>query len=129
MKYLMGLLMCTLLLSSSTLLSFTWSTVQNLSSTGSNAGFQTVGIDSSGNAVAVWVAVTGNIVQGATYNFGTGVWTPTNNLGTVGLTTDQPPFVAVNASGFAVAVWGGSGSAPFIAATLAFGSHTSDRDH
>ena len=128
MKYLMGLLVCSLLLSSSTLLSLTWSTPQNLSAVGQSASQVQVGIDNAGNAVANWQRFNGThaVLQGSTYSSSTGIWTPTTDISNVPGFDVVSSDLAVDPSGNAVVIWYYSDGTNYHieGATLAFGSST-----
>ncbi len=82
-----------------------WSTPANLSDNGENASAAAIGIDSSGNAIAVWQIYNGTnyIIQSAHLPFG-GAWSSPENISTFGVDA-YDPAIAVNSSGDAVAVW------------------------
>src|ERR1700733_10528079 len=56
-----------------------WSTPVDISPTNKDSFSPQVGVDSSGNAVAIWTEVTDQIIQGATLPFG-GSWTVPVNI-------------------------------------------------
>src|SRR5580704_3656333 len=69
-----------------------------------NANHAAVGVDSSGNAVAVWESNNGtNTIIQASLSIG-GVWTTPYNLSYDGYNAESPQ-VAVNSAGNAVAIW------------------------
>ena len=112
--------------------STTWTSTTDLSAVGQNASLQSPGnpsltVDPSGNAVAVWERSNGtnNIIQGATLASGSTTWTSTTDLSAVGEDASNP-YVRVDGSGNAVAIWQRSNGTNTIiqGATLSFGSTT-----
>lgn len=99
-----------------------WSTPVDISPTNKDSFSPQVGVDSSGNAVAIWTEVTDQIIQGATLPFG-GDWTTLVNISS---TSDlsNVPILAVDPSGNAVATWTALSAGNFFiqASTLPFGS-------
>jgi hypothetical protein len=83
----------------------TWSSPENLSLAGQNAGSPDVGVSPGGNAVAVWSRFNGtySVVQAATRPAG-GSWSAARDLSSATWSARESR-VAVDDSGDAVAVW------------------------
>ncbi|MET0557198.1 MAG: PKD domain-containing protein [Solirubrobacterales bacterium] len=96
-----------------------WSGAVDVSAAGGDAIEPQVGIDGSGNAVAVWSRNSGSafIVQAST-RAGGGGWTGATDLSTVGGSAGEPQ-VAIGASGEAVAVWSRNDGANLIVQSAA----------
>ena len=84
----------------------TWGASTNVSSTGVvGTDGTSVGVDSLGNATAVWVETSGNnLIKAATLTFGSGTWTATSTLSLAGQSASAP-IIAVNGNGTAFAIW------------------------
>ena len=82
-----------------------WSTPDNLSAAGQNATVPQVAIDSSGNAIAIWLRSNGTnaIVQAATRPAG-GSWSTPEDLSAAGQNASTPQ-VAIDPAGDVIAVW------------------------
>jgi PKD domain-containing protein/PASTA domain-containing protein len=85
-----------------------WLAPQDLSLPGGNAEAPQVALDSAGDGLAVWYRSNGDgsVIQ-ATQHLAGGGWEPPQDLSAKGLNAYYPQL-AVNASGYAVAVWEGS---------------------
>ena len=92
--------------------SSTWSAPGFISQPGVNAFQPRLALAPSGEAVAVWETIGGNLVQGAIRTGGT--WGPARNLS--GEAAAEPhPSVAINPAGAMLAVWqGGPGAGSSI---------------
>lgn len=102
-----------------------WSTSVDISPTNKDSFGPQVGVDASGNAVAVWTEVVNQIIQGATLPFG-GSWTVPVNISSAS-DLSNVPILAVDPIGNAVATWTAlSGGNFFIqASTLPSGGNWS----
>jgi hypothetical protein len=78
-----------------------WTNLTNLSDISKDASHPQVGLDASGNGVAVWTQADDQIIQSRTYSRGT--WLPT--IANLSDTLSDIPELDVNPSGVAVAVW------------------------
>lgn len=83
-----------------------WQAPIDLSEAGAIAG-QDVGLDASGNVVAVWNLDRGSgyVIQAEERPAASGVWGAPINLSQVGGNAPGPPSLALNANGDAVVVW------------------------
>jgi hypothetical protein len=99
----------------------TWTSPTAISSTIKESFSPQVAMDASGNAVAIWTEVTGQIIQGASLPFG-GTWTPFVNISSVTDLSNEPQ-IAIDPSGNAVAVWKSlsGGDCLIQSSTLPFG--------
>lgn len=84
--------------------SLNWQATSSLSSTGFSVGDPSLGVDASGNAVAIWSKSVGStdIIEGAKLAAGTLTWISTASLSSF---ASQDPKVGVSPAGKAVAVW------------------------
>lgn len=86
---------------------------------GDNATPQ-IGVDASGNAVAVWTNTTLGITTVHAATFIGGIWSSPTTISIVGDNATTPE-IAVNAAGNAIAVWEDTTTGLINAATLPFG--------
>lgn len=96
-----------------------WSSVTDISATGIDSHHPQIGVDSAGNAVAIWNTQAG-VVQAATLPFG-GSWSAPTDVFAAG--DGEAPEIAVNSAGDAVALWQlfGITDVTLQSATLPFG--------
>ena len=82
-----------------------WRLPKTISSAGENAGEPDIGMDSAGNAIAVWLQNEGpnRVIKSADAPLEADFGSP-QNISPAGLTSDSPS-IAVNRSGAATAVW------------------------
>lgn len=78
-----------------------WTNITDLSDTAKDAQNPQIGLDASGNGVAVWIQATDAIIQSRTFSGGT--WVSTTN--TLSDPVSDVPQLSVNPSGVAVAIW------------------------
>ncbi len=83
----------------------TWTTPVDISASGQIPSPPQIAIDRLGNAIAVWQIYNGadNIIQASTKTL-IGTWTTPVNLSTAGQSAD-PPQIAIDSLGNAIAVW------------------------
>lgn len=105
----------------------TWSAPVEISSASIDARFPKIKLTNSGNAVVVWLDATNGTIQSATCTYG-GSWSAPVDISATG--DANMPSLAMNASGYAVAVWEQSNGS-FIAikaSRLSFGGSWSTPD-
>lgn len=87
-----------------------WTNLTDLSDTTVDTFSPQIGLDASGNGVAVWTQVTDQIIQSRTFSGGIWLTTTTDLSGTLA----NVPELDVNPSGVAVAVWTRLNSSSFV---------------
>ena len=104
---------------------FTWPFPPTDVSTVGSESIPQIGVDSNGNAVAVWVRrISGNnqVIEASVFTCSLNTWSTPTSISATGERVDSPRVV-VDGSGNAVAVWRRSDGSDFIiqAASLPFG--------